>query len=100
MSEKIYSIDDLKTMLYPLFISYDIDKAILFGSYGKGQANEKSDVDLLVSSNLKGLKFVGFLEDVTNAIDKQVDLFDVSHVNSGSEIEKEIQKTGVVLYEK
>ena len=59
MLEKIYTIDDIKTALHPVFNSYSIDKAVLFGSYVKGMADEKSDVDLLLYSGLKGLRFVG-----------------------------------------
>ena len=72
----------------------------MFGSYGKGTATEKSDVDLLVDSNLRGLKFVGFLDDVQTALGKEVDLFDVSHIQPGSLIDQEIRETGVTIYEK
>ena len=36
ISEKIYSIDDIKTALSPVFNNYSVKKAILFGSYAKG----------------------------------------------------------------
>ena len=72
---------------------------MLFGSYGKGTATEKSDVDLLVDSGLKGLRFVGFLDDVQRAIDKEVDLFDIAHIQAGSSIDREIRETGVTVYE-
>lgn len=97
---RIYSLPQLQTALFPLFRNYDIRKAVLFGSYGKGTATEKSDVDLLVDSNLHGLRFVGFLDDVQTALGKDVDLFDVSHIQPGSRIDREIQETGVTIYEK
>ena len=97
---RIYSLPQLQTALFPLFRNYDIRKAVLFGSYGKGTATEKSDVDLLVDSNLRGLRFVGFLDDVQTALGKDVDLFDVSHIQPGSRIDREIQETGVTIYEK
>lgn len=97
---KIYSLPQLRDALFPLFRGYDIRKAILFGSYGRGTATEKSDVDLLVDSNLRGLKFVGFLDDVQAALGKEVDLFDVSHIQPGSLIDREIRETGVTIYEK
>lgn len=79
---------------------YGIQKAVLFGSYGKGTATEKSDIDLLVDSGLRGLRFVGLLDDVQRAVGKDVDLFDVTHIQSGSLIDREIQATGVTVYEK
>lgn len=100
MSDKIYTIDDIKTVLYPIFSLYSIKKAILFGSYVKGLANQKSDVDLLLDSGLKGLSFVGLIEDIRTALDKEVDVFDVAHIMPQSKISSEILKDGVTIYEK
>lgn len=61
---KVYTVDELKTMLLPVFKGYDIRRAVLFGSYSKGLATPKSDVDILVNSGLRGLKFVGFMDDI------------------------------------
>lgn len=96
----VYTLPQLRAALTPVFMQYGIQKAILFGSYGKGTATEKSDIDLLVDSGLRGLRFVGFLEDVQQAVGKDVDLFDVTHIQSGSLIDREIQATGVTVYEK
>jgi hypothetical protein len=74
---------------------------VLFGSYGKGTATTKSDVDLLVDSGLKGLRFVGLLDAVKTALGNiEVDLFDVSHIEKNSLIDTEISRTGVKIYEK
>lgn len=100
MLEEVYTVDQLRKLLVPVFRNHDIRKAVLFGSYGKGKADGQSDVDLLVESDLKGLKFVGLIEDVRTAVDKEVDILDVSHVEKGSRIDREIEKTGVLLYEK
>lgn len=96
----VYTISQLKNILSPIFGKYDIRKAVLFGSYGKNTPSPKSDVDLLVDSGLRGLRFVGFLGDIQNAVGKDVDLFDVTHIIPDSLIDHEIQQTGVVLYEK
>lgn len=96
----IYTIQQLKAVLTPVFAQHGVQKAVLFGSYGKGTATEKSDIDLLVDSGLRGLRFVGLLDDVQKAVGKEVDLFDVTHIQSGSKIASEIQRTGVTVYEK
>ncbi len=100
MSEQIYSIDDIREKLFPVFADYNISKATLFGSYVKGVATEKSDIDLLLDSGLRGLKFVGLIEDVRTALDKEVDVLDITHINPGSQISSEITRDGVVIYEK
>ena len=51
----VYTISQLRDNLSPIFGKYDIRKAVLLGSYGKGTASPKSDVDLLVDSGLCGL---------------------------------------------
>lgn len=100
MSSEIYTAEEIRKRLYPVFKRHNIRKAVLFGSYGKGKADARSDVDLLVDSDLKGLRFVGFMEEIRSAVDKEVDVFDVTHIEKGSRIEKEIEKTGALLYEK
>ena len=67
-----YTVSQIQDILVPVFREYNIRKAILFGSYAKGSAKDKSDIDLLVDSGLKGLAFFGLLEDVVNALGKDV----------------------------
>ena len=99
MCDTIYTIDDIKAVLYPVSARYNVKKAVLFGSYVKGLANGNSDVDLLLDSGLRGLKFVGLIEDVRSALDKEVDVFDETHIIPNSKISSEISKDGVVIYE-
>lgn len=96
----VYTIPQLRELLLPVFHEYDIQKAVLFGSYSRGAALPSSDIDLLVSSGLHGLRFMGFLGDVQKAVGKEIDLLDETHIIPGSRIDREIRQTGVVLYEK
>lgn len=99
MPPAVYTVPQLQDVLSPVFARNGIKRAVLFGSYGKGSATEKSDVDLLVDSGLKGLRFIGFLEEVQRTLGKEVDLFDVRHIEPGSLIDREIQSSGVTVYE-
>lgn len=94
----IYTIDDIERILNPVLTSYNVRKAVLFGSYVKGEATENSDIDLLVDSGLKGLAFFGLLEDIVTSLGKDVDLIDTSQIVPHSEIDNEITKSGVVIY--
>ena len=97
--EAILSVQEIQERLRPVFANHKIRQAILFGSYGKGTATKQSDVDLLVDSNLHGLKFVGFVEKLRDALDdKDMDVFDVSHIDPKSRIEEEIRQTGIEIY--
>lgn len=98
MCDTIYSVDKIKNVLYPVFVRHNVKKAVLFGSYVKGMADKNSDVDLLLDSRLRGLKFVGLIKDVRSALDKEVDVFDETHIIPGSKISSEIQKDGIVIF--
>ena len=99
MNMKIYSKNELEACLSPVFQQYGVKSAILFGSYSKGTASEYSDIDLFVDSGLKGLRFVGLLESIHETIgEKEIDLFDVTHIEKGSLIEREINEFGVKIY--
>lgn len=96
--QKVYSIHEIETILYPVFADYGVRRAVLFGSYAKGQATPRSDIDILVDSGLRGLAFFGLLEDVASSLNVPVDLIDVSQIEKGSPIEMDIQQTGVPIY--
>ena len=93
-----YTIPELKDRLTPIFEKHGVRKAILFGSYAKGTASANRDGDLLVDSGLRGLRFVGLLGDIRQTLGIDVDLFDVAHIEAGSQIDREIQETGVMIY--
>ena len=97
--DTVYLLEDISEMLMPVFSSYHIKKAILFDSYSKGIASDNSDIDLLVESGQKGLSFVGLIEDIRRAVGKEVDVLDITHIENNSSIEKEIQDSGVLVYE-
>ncbi len=97
--EQQYSPADVRSILMPVFSRYKVKRAVLFGSFAKGTANEKSDVDLLVDSGLRGLQFISLCEDVRMALGKDVDMFDVTHIERGAKIDREIAATGVVIHE-
>ncbi len=97
---KAYTIDQLKHVLVPIFQKNNINKAVLFGSYSKGQATANSDVDLLVDSGLRGLAFFGLVDDVCESLECEVDLIDTYDVVPGSRVDREIRDTGVIIYER
>ena len=100
MTDTVYTVGQLKKKLTPVFLRNDVRKAILFGSYGKGVASPKSDIDLYVDSGLRGFAYYGLLDEVISAVGKKVDLIDVTEVIQGSRIEREIAESGVLIYEK
>ena len=97
--QAVYTIEQLKNQLVPVFRRNKVRKAILFGSYSKGSATPTSDVDILVDSGLSGLAFFGLLEDVCQSLECPVDMFDMQDLIPNSAIDHEIRSTGVTIYE-
>ena len=98
MTNTVYSVPKIISLLTPVLDAYKIKKAVLFGSYAKGNAVQNSDVDILVDSGMKGLAFFGLVEDIVTALDKDADILDVSQIIPDSDVEREINKTGVLIY--
>ena len=101
MCEKIYTIEELKNILKDIFKNFAVKKAILFGSYAKNTPTEKSDIDLVIDSEgkLLNIYFYGLLEDLVQKLQKNVDLFEITEIQKGSRIYKDIENEGVILYE-
>ena len=98
--EDVYSVEEIKKRLEPVFRARHIRKAILFGSYAQNQADRKSDVDILVDSGLRGLKFFGLVADMQAALEKEADVLDIHYVKENSPVDEEIARTGVTIYER
>lgn len=102
MSEKIYTIEEIKLILKDILKNFSVKKAILFGSYAKNTPTSKSDIDLVIDSEgkLLNIYFYGLLEDLVQNLQKNIDLFEISEIQKDSQIYKNIKNEGVVVYEK
>lgn len=95
----MYTIEDLKTILTPIARRYGLQKLSVFGSVARGEATEKSDVDLLVDLP-KGwglFELGGLYCDIEEVLTCPFDL-----VTTGIEDRQflsQIQQDAIVLYE-
>lgn len=96
----ILSIEKIKECLAKVFSKYkdDISFCYLFGSYAKGYAKENSDIDLLISTNLKGMQFVGIAEELRNVLNKKIDLIRLIDLTNNTDLINEIMKDGIKIY--
>ena len=78
---------------------YNVEYCYLFGSYAKNKQKENSDIDLLISGNVPGLKFYGLVEKLRENLHKKVDLLDIKQLNNNQELLNEILKDGIKIYE-
>ncbi len=94
------SIEEIKSKIVPIAKKYQIEKVYLFGSYARGDAHDKSDIDLRIDKgNMRGLfQFAGFFSEVENEIGKN--RIDIVTTNSlDQEFLNNIMKDEVLIYE-
>ena len=79
----ILTIKEIKNRIRPIVEKHHIKDVYLFGSYARGEANEKSDVDIYCSSGDVEtlLDEAGLVEEFEEALGKKVDV-----VTIGSEM--------------
>ena len=96
------SVAHIKTVVEPIVRNTAVEKIILFGSYAKGTAREGSDIDLYMSSNgaITGLAFFDLKSKIEDAFDASIDLLPDLDVLPDSPVEKQINESGVVIYER
>ena len=94
----LLTLDNIQLTCDKIFSKYKINYCYLFGSYAKGNQKAESDVDLLISSDVKGLKFFGLAEKLREQLHKKVDLLDVSQLLKNPELLDEILKYGIKIY--
>lgn len=102
MSEKVYSVEEIKDILKELLADTPVYSVILFGSYAKNKATKLSDIDLVIDTKeaLIGFKLYSLITQIEEKFNKNVDAFEKSEIIENSKLDNEIKKTGVLVYAK
>ena len=65
MNNKVYSISEIKDIIHPIAHKYGVDAMYLFGSYAKGQATSRSDLDFIIDKGeLIGIQYFSLLNEL------------------------------------
>ena len=109
----IYTIEEIKSKTERIFKNYNIEKAYLFGSYARGEANKDSDIDLyFIYDDTVNFNNVKNIINTRMKLDNKIEIFkgidiltcNLSKFNEISKynfyIEYNVAKEGVVLYER
>jgi len=65
----------ISEQIVPILLKYGVKRAALFGSYARGDYDEKSDVDILIEPPAgMGLEFIGLKLHLEDTLHKRVDL--------------------------
>ena len=96
------TIEEIKKAVTPICEKYGVNKMWLFGSYARGEADEKSDVDLIVddgnSTKLRGFAWGGLYADIQDALGVELDI--LSRKSTRPRFLAKIAKDEVLFYER
>ena len=76
MTDKLYSIDEIREIVAPIAKKHGIEKVYLFGSYSNGRATAASDIDFRIEKGaLRGMfALCRLYSDIESALGKNVDI--------------------------
>lgn len=83
----VYTIEELKQKIAPIARKYDIPTVYIFGSYARGEADDNSDVDVLIKregSKIQGWLMGGLYEELRESLGKELDLLTVETIEQES----------------
>jgi predicted nucleotidyltransferase len=101
----ILTIDEIKNRITPIAERYKLPAVYLFGSYARGDADEWSDVDILIErqgTNLYNLlRMSGLTMDFEECLSKEIDLLaaDIITKSDDHRFADNIMKDAVRIYE-
>ncbi len=74
----IFTVDELKHIISPIAKKYELKEVYLFGSYARNEANDTSDVDILIDRNGSKIKSMfdmgGLYNDLSECLGKEIDI--------------------------
>ncbi|OGH64649.1 MAG: hypothetical protein A2821_04320 [Candidatus Magasanikbacteria bacterium RIFCSPHIGHO2_01_FULL_41_23] len=95
--KSILTLSDIQAKARPVFVNFDVKKAHLFGSYARGEATSKSDIDIIIE--FKGQKslfdLVGLRDSLQEKLGRKVDVGTPGSIHPA--LKKNIEKDFVAL---
>jgi len=90
----------IKDRILPIVHKYGVERIFLFGSMARGEADENSDYDFLIS---KGrirslLQYMSFVSELESALECHVDV--ITDTSSDERIIQTAMQEGILLYER
>ncbi len=93
------TLEQISEIVRPIAQKYNIEKIYLFGSYARGEALPESDLDFLVfgGDKFKLTRIFAFAEDLREAFEKDIDVYEIHEVNQESMFYKSILKERLLV---
>ena len=90
-----------KEALELFFSSRPVKRAYLFGSYARNQADEKSDIDILLELDYKepiGMKFFSYKDDLEELLKVKVDVLTTDGMSP--RVKPYVDREKLLIYER
>ncbi len=94
-----YTLDEIKEKTIPIAKKYGIKSMSVFGSYARGEANDESDVDIIIDKGQVQslIRYNMFVEDLEKCLGCHVDV--VTTGIDDKDFLTIIQKEAILIYE-
>ncbi|MCL2615609.1 MAG: nucleotidyltransferase domain-containing protein [Dehalococcoidia bacterium] len=101
MKKHTFTIEEIKAIIAPVAQEYGVKRIALFGSYARGEASPKSDIDfhLIDIGGVRGyFKLCCFRDALKNSLGVNVDVLTTGAIDS--EILETVSKDEVLGFER
>lgn len=99
MREGILTTENIINTVKPIALKYGVEGIYLFGSYARGEATIDSDLDFLVfgGKDFKLTMIFALAEDLREAFNKNIDVFEINEINTDSDFYNNIMKERLLV---
>jgi len=101
MNNKVWTINEISSRVAPVAKKYNLAKVFLFGSYARGNATSKSDIDLCVEEQGKKLSLWGLSAlylDFSESLCGELDLVTKTGIEGDTQFKQNLEKEWVQIY--
>ncbi len=102
----VYTTDEIRRRIAPIAQKYQLRSVYLFGSYARNEANDNSDMDVLVdttNSKVVGWVIGGLYNDLCETFGRNVDLITTNALTQDKDrtprFAENVMKDRVLIYE-
>ena len=103
-----YTIDEISQRVMPVAKRYGLSAVYLFGSYARGEATSKSDIDLLIDTSGSAIdtlfKLGGLYSDLETALEASIDVVTVDSLEGATDRRSQqyfcetVEKEKIMIY--
>ena len=99
MTDYVYSKEEIASNVKQILKKYHAQNAILFGSYARGEAEPRSDIDLLIIGGdmFEPMDIFCIADDLYRTLDKNVDVYELREINHKTKFYDTIISEGVQI---